>query len=353
MPDARPGEPAPAEPAAARPRFWLHHPAIYVVLAALYVASFQGGWLPEPERQPPGDAVVVTGSQSLEDVLQHPQDLSFGVAALLLVPFMVGSALLIGYVMLRACNVRAFPRCEFRAVPWSGWHLARCGVAFLVAQRLVMAGMAWLEAAPWAEAVLPRLPRVVVLAAGANAMMIVTCLFVIALVANEPGGPLIWLGLRENRVLSRAAIGLTGMAMVVPLLLVAGVIMWVCGPLFGIEPRPQQLLLSARHIGPAGFAILGFSAVVVAPVTEEILFRGFLYATIRRYVGPLGAISLTALGFSLLHNYAFGFLSLFLIGFLLGYLYERTGSLAASIAAHAANNLYSLLIVFVVFHSSG
>ena len=320
---------------------------------AFYIASYWVDGLPVPQREALPEGIVATDSRGLDDLLQSPKDISLGAAVLLLVPFVLGAMLLIGYIMLRACNVRVFPRCRFREAPWHAWHLGRCVVVFLVLQRLVMAGVGWLEASAWSQEALASVPRVAVLAAAANVLMAGTCLFVVALVSNEQGGALTLLGLRENRVFSRVALGVTGLMMTFPLLLLAAFIMLVVGPVIGIEPRPQQLLFSARTIGPLAFVVLGISAVVVAPITEEILFRGFLYSTMRRYLGPLGAITLTALGFSLLHNYAFGALSLFVIGFLLGYLYERTGSLVASIAAHAANNLYSLLVVFVVFHSGG
>ena len=49
-----------------------------------------------------------------------------------------------------------------------------------------------------------------------------------------------------------------------------------------------------------------------------------------------------------LHFHVPAMVPLFVVGFVVAYLYERTGSLAASIAAHAANNLHAMLIVFLV-----
>jgi membrane protease YdiL (CAAX protease family) len=85
--------------------------------------------------------------------------------------------------------------------------------------------------------------------------------------------------------------------------------------------------------------------VVIAAVTEEIIYRGMLYGTFRHYLGPLAAIVVSAAVFAGLHQMAYGFLSLFVIGFLLAYLYERTGSLVASIVAHAVHNLLTFTIV--------
>lgn len=284
-------------------------------------------------------------------MLRDTREFTFGAAVVLIVPLIIGSGLLLGYIVLRSCNVRVFPRCHFPVVPWDGWHVVRTVCAFVVIHRLMVAAVGCLEQTRATRAALLRIPESVVVALAANAVMAATCLFIIALVAWGGRDALGLLGLREKHKGARAALGVTGLLMVIPLLFAAGILMLILGPLFGIHPRPQLLLADARSIPPAAFAVLCASAILIAPITEEILFRGFLYATLRRYLGPLGAISLTAALFSLLHSYAFGFLSLFLIGFLLGYLYERTGSLVASVAAHAANNLYSLLVVLIVFRS--
>lgn len=98
--------------------------------------------------------------------------------------------------------------------------------------------------------------------------------------------------------------------------------------------------MECRTPGEWAWAILG--VVVAASVTEEILFRGLVQRGLRHRLGRWPAILLTSLAFALCHLNLLGFLVLFALGLLLGWLYERSGSLWPPMAAHAANNLLAL-----------
>jgi membrane protease YdiL (CAAX protease family) len=89
-----------------------------------------------------------------------------------------------------------------------------------------------------------------------------------------------------------------------------------------------------------------FAAVVIAAVTEEIVFRGLLFATLRRRFGwPLAAL-LSALAFAALHGYTLqGFASVAWSGFVWAWTYERTRSLWPAMIGHAAGNLSASLLV--------
>ena len=344
LPDVNPPvERLPEEP----PQPFLHRPALYIALLAFYVLATYWDWLPAPQRLSPRGEEATVHVRSLEDMFREPRELPFPIYAAYLVPLILGSGLLIGYIVLRSHDIRVFPRCEFPLVPWDAMHLVRAFVVFLVVQRLVGAGIVLLQEGnpAWVKA-----HQGILAVLATNAIMVGMCAFVLLLVGGGGGTPFGLLGLKERRPCNRATIGLAGYLMIFPLLFLASFLMMLLGPLFRIQPQPQDVLSSAVGLSPPWFLVLSLSAVVVAPLTEELLLRGFFYATLRRYIGPLGAIVLSALVFSLLHGYAFGFLALFLIGFLLSYLYERTGSLVASICAHAANNLYSLLVVYLTFH---
>jgi membrane protease YdiL (CAAX protease family) len=86
---------------------------------------------------------------------------------------------------------------------------------------------------------------------------------------------------------------------------------------------------------------LWLGAVLIAPVAEECFFRGILQTAVvtlarRRWV----AIAVGGLLFGLAHGGQFQVIpALFLLGILLGYLYERTGSLMGPILLHVLFNL--------------
>ncbi len=87
-----------------------------------------------------------------------------------------------------------------------------------------------------------------------------------------------------------------------------------------------------------GVSLVGY--VVVAPLFEEIVFRGLLYGTLRRRYRWEWAALLSAALFALAHGYGwFGFASVFWSGLLWAWVYEKTGSLLPGMLAHALNNL--------------
>lgn len=92
--------------------------------------------------------------------------------------------------------------------------------------------------------------------------------------------------------------------------------------------------------------------VVLTPVFEELVFRGLLFGTLRRGLGPVAAALVAAAVFALAHGYGvLGFATVFLSGVLWAWAYERTGSLVPSIAAHAVDNLSAALTVLVVLRA--
>lgn len=118
---------------------------------------------------------------------------------------------------------------------------------------------------------------------------------------------------------------------------------------FGLSP-PEALDVMARFPrGTLGTAALLLIAVVVAPLTEEVAYRGVLYPALRERWGVTPAIVLSSAVFALLHsNVVWLGLPILLLGILLARLFERTGSLWPPIAAHALFNLSAVAMWFVV-----
>jgi hypothetical protein len=111
----------------------------------------------------------------------------------------------------------------------------------------------------------------------------------------------------------------------------------------------QQMLDAQSTWGLAAMMVM---AVGVAPVCEEIAFRGLVQPTLRRYVGGGWSVALTAVGFSLIHDPGSKFLAvpvmIFPLALALGYCRERTQRLTAPILLHALHNLVSVVAVLAV-----
>jgi hypothetical protein len=86
--------------------------------------------------------------------------------------------------------------------------------------------------------------------------------------------------------------------------------------------------------------------VILAPLFEELVFRGLLFAILRRKFRFLPAALISAAIFGLAHGYGVvGLISVCWSGVLWAWIYEKTGSLGPGILAHAINNLLVCLAV--------
>lgn len=83
----------------------------------------------------------------------------------------------------------------------------------------------------------------------------------------------------------------------------------------------------------------------VAPFTEEAVFRGLLYPSLRGRIagGPLGAAVIVSVIFAGIHGSLTAFLPLFVLSLVLCWVIERTNSLLACVVVHALHNAVSLL----------
>lgn len=92
--------------------------------------------------------------------------------------------------------------------------------------------------------------------------------------------------------------------------------------------------------------LLMFAGVVIAaPIVEEIMFRGYLFAALTRWKGPWPAALISGALFGLAHFLVYPpvvWLPLAIMGFLLALVFWITGSLLPCIALHAANNALAM-----------
>jgi membrane protease YdiL (CAAX protease family) len=112
----------------------------------------------------------------------------------------------------------------------------------------------------------------------------------------------------------------------------------------GAEPPEQEIF--ALLDDPLLVWVIGATAVLAAPVIEEIVFRGVVMDVLRRRWGWWTSAIVQAAIFSAIHietlSSATMFLALALLGFIFAWLRRITGSLVAPIAAHLVFNLVSL-----------
>jgi len=118
----------------------------------------------------------------------------------------------------------------------------------------------------------------------------------------------------------------------------------------------DMLRIMVESQNPFALIVLVLSAVVIAPLVEEFIYRGFLQTSLMNMMGRgTGARWLAIIVVSLLFMAAHygivdwqGLPGLFVVGLVVGWLYERTGSLLAPILVHAGFNAVNVALAMWV-----
>jgi len=127
--------------------------------------------------------------------------------------------------------------------------------------------------------------------------------------------------------------------------------------LLGVEDSTQALTgLLAESTGIVVRVLLALAIALVAPVTEELMFRGILLRAIGDRWGPRAALIWTAAVFASFHllgvtgdvlrSAALVLPQLFVVGLVLARLTQRRGRLGPAIFTHAGFNLIAALVIF-------
>ena len=116
-----------------------------------------------------------------------------------------------------------------------------------------------------------------------------------------------------------------------------------------IEDLEQQDLVTLFQGGgdPIAIGLLVIAAVILAPIVEELIFRGCLYRFLKSQTTLLPAQITSGIFFSMIHWNLLSFLPLVLVGIFLARIYEKTGSILVAIWFHAFFNAFSLSMLFI------
>jgi membrane protease YdiL (CAAX protease family) len=116
------------------------------------------------------------------------------------------------------------------------------------------------------------------------------------------------------------------------------------------SPPEEELPKELGAEESVGLAIAtGVLLIAIAPVAEEVFFRGFLYQAFRNSYGVWPGAILSGLVFGVIHFEFFKLVQLAALGVILALLFEKTRSLWPSIMLHAINN--ALAFVYLMTDS--
>lgn len=122
-------------------------------------------------------------------------------------------------------------------------------------------------------------------------------------------------------------------------------------PLFKAAFKAYDELLSGVTGASRSFLML-FAVFLLAPVAEEIIFRGLILTYAKRCMPISLAIALQALLFGVYHGNLIQGTYAFLLGILLGFIVEKTDNLIAAIVFHVAINISLLIVPSGLFNST-
>ena len=116
----------------------------------------------------------------------------------------------------------------------------------------------------------------------------------------------------------------------------------------GVETVQDTVKLLQESDDPLVLGLMAFAAVIVAPLCEEVVFRGYFYPVMKKFGGISVAAPCSALVFAAAHGSLTALLPLFIFGGVLVFLYEKTGSLWAPVAVHFCFNGATVLVQMAV-----
>lgn len=129
--------------------------------------------------------------------------------------------------------------------------------------------------------------------------------------------------------------------------------------IMGVVIEPLLALFPASYMDNVNKMILEggglgmFTAVIAAPVLEEMLFRGVIQGGASREYRPMKAILISAAVFGVVHFVPQQVVNAFFCGIIMGYVYYRTGSLVPVIAIHLLNNAVAYITIRMAPESAG
>ena len=177
--------------------------------------------------------------------------------------------------------------------------------------------------------------------------------FAMEIVKSLSLGLVIWYGFGRTGLSFRSVFPLQPFrtALVVPIvLMLLGVIILAAEINYVLQmawPKPESVKKATQGLIEGSVWVTFLATVVLAPVTEEFLFRGVILHGFLRNYGRRKAILVSALLFALFHLNPWQFPGAFLLGLVLGWWMTVTGSLLPCLFGHALGNSLRLLMSVV------
>lgn len=116
----------------------------------------------------------------------------------------------------------------------------------------------------------------------------------------------------------------------------------------GIPAKAPPVMELIKTCNWQSFAIIAFSAIIIAPLSEEIIFRRVFYGFLSKRMNAISAAVLVSALFAGIHQSILQFPALFILGLVLQFLYVRFNSLYPAIILHVFQNSISISLLLLL-----
>lgn len=135
-------------------------------------------------------------------------------------------------------------------------------------------------------------------------------------------------------------------------MMIVGAILVACGWQTWVQDslgaKPQEAVTLVSETSDVGLLVaMAVTASIFAPITEELIFRGYLYPVVKRFTDRWFASIFSGVLFGVIHFNVMALPMLALMGVILAVIYERSGSLWVPIGCHAAFNATSVGLMLI------
>lgn len=131
-------------------------------------------------------------------------------------------------------------------------------------------------------------------------------------------------------------------------MLLSVVLMFLAGLLIpGFDINKAQDVGFSNLSGPYEALAAFIALVILAPIAEEILFRGYLFGALKKYLRSWQVILITAIIFAFMHGSLNVGVDTFALGIMLATLRASSGSIWPSILLHMMKNSLAFYLIFI------
>lgn len=323
---------------------------IFVLVFSIIVLS-RGGGKDEAKRPVISQAPTFKGQEirqrEMEKLLAKNKDLSiiFGLVSFLIFAItllgLVIDIIILPAILAGRFNIRCLSPPQAK---WNVWDVCKVVILFLFFGYMMILSEAFLSR------VFPIFKtdnfRMMVNSSILDTLVVV---FIIYFTVIQHKEPLVALGISARNFLKNVFYGIIGYIALIPVLMLILVIIAVIINITKYVPERQPIVeLFLKEKGVAFLTYSSLFAAIIGPIIEELFFRGFLYGALKKYIGIFWAMTVTAGLFAALHAHIVGFFPIMVLGMLLAYIYEKTGTLVSSVTVHMIHNLSMVFLVFLV-----